>query len=262
MSRDSRRVRGLWPGLTVAAVVTGVAGRRGAGLAAVARAGAARRLDRGAAADDMERHREPGVAGAARRRRRVVADRRRRSRDRHLAGRPGAGRGRRSSRCSRATIDRWPDVRPPIGGAGGPGAGRRPALVVEAFDRVSRPAAVGAPHGGRRAVPRGAREAQPGDAEAGHRRRAGLRLVRQRPGRGARPGRTAAGLAAASRHGERAVRRSLGPRQLAGAARRSGHPAVRSRPTSYLLALDARTGTRALEGRRAAAGASRTARRW
>ena len=73
----------------------------------------------------------------------------------------------------------------------------------------------------------GARQAQPRDAEPGHRWHARVRLVRHRPGRRARSHRRR-GVAAAPRHGEWRVRHSVGTRQLAGAPRRSADPALRS----------------------------------
>ena len=178
-------------------------------------------------ADHLERDPEPRLENAARRARHVVSDRLRRPRHRHLAGRPGAGRGRRASaaRTRRSRAGRTRD--------GHRRGARRPAptaeltLVVEAFAASDGTSAVGASHPGRRAVARAPREAQPRHADPGHRRRAHLRLVRQRPGGGARHARAGRSGRATSAHEYGAVRRAVGTRQLAGALRRSAHPALR-----------------------------------
>ena len=107
-------------------------------------------------------------------------------------------------------------------------ADNRTFFVVEAFNRADgkrlweyRVEAAGT-------AARRARQAQPRVAEPGHRRADGLRLVRHRPDRRARYERQA-GLAAASRQGDLAVRHQLGPQQLADAVRGHAAPAVRSR---------------------------------
>ncbi len=78
-----------------------------------------------------------------------------------------------------------------------------------------RQAAVGASGQGDRLLARCSREAQPGHSDAGHRRRACLRLVRQWSDRGARHG-GARGLDAPSGHRVRAVSDTVGARELAG----------------------------------------------
>ena len=98
-------------------------------------------------------------------------------------------------------------------------------------------------------VPRAAREAQPRHPDAGRRRRARLRLVRQRPARRARPGERPSDLVAPPRHRVRAVRCAVGPRQLAGALPRPGHPALRSPHVVVPAGARREDRTRAVEGR-------------
>ena len=177
--------RHLLSGIAVCVCVLGVAVAR-RGLAALARTERQRRLARSHAADPLERDGQHRLEGADRRRRRLDADRQRRSGLRDVADRrrhqargeppaPGAG-GRR-------------------GGAGGARAGdRRRGGRRPEQDRVRRrslrprrrQAHLGAPHRRGRRSDAGPRQAQPRDAEPGHRRHARLRVVRDGTDRRAR----------------------------------------------------------------------------
>ena len=134
-------------------------------------------------------------------------------------------------------------------------------LVVEAFSRSDGKRLWEPSDQGDRRPARGPRKAQPCHADAGHRRRAHLRLVRQWPDRGARHG-GAPGLDAASRCRDRAVPDTVGARELTGAVWRPPDPAVR--PPLGRLPAGGRCADRegSVEGGSARRRAPRTARRW
>ena len=174
----------------------------------------------------LERDREHRLESADCRRRRLDADRERRSRLRHVADRR-RGPARRQSSAPRAGLGRGRPGR--TRARRRRGGGRRPVEDVLRRRGVRprrRQARLGAADRGDGRPDAGARQAQPRDAEPGHRRHAGLCVVRHRPDRRARSHRRR-GVAAAPRQGERRLRHPVGPRQLARAPRRPAHPALR-----------------------------------
>ena len=261
MSRDSGHFRGASSGRVAAAVFAAVAGAaaqdwpqwRGPGSAAISTG--APLPTTWSATEHLAWRATLAGAGTS------SPNRRRRSRDRDVAGRAGAGRGRRQPAPARAR-------RSIAGGTRGRhrrrGSRRRRRARARRRGVRSgqRTPGVGASHARRRAVPRAAREAQPGDPDAGRRRRARLRLVRQRPARRTRPGERPSDLVASPRHRVRAVRRAVGARQLAGALSRPRHPALRSPHVVVPAGARREDGTRAVEGRARQRPACRTARRW
>ena len=182
--------------------------------------------------------------------------RHRRRRSRHRTSQIGRRRSRAptASRSSRVTMYAGPP-RETIGRCGSPGAaaaraGRRGVRRVSGR-RVWE-------HGRPRGPFPSCTEARPRDPDTGQRRRARLRLVRQRAARRARLD----GRPIWSRQLAPSTRPSM---QWGTAARRPlsrpRRPALRRRAASSLFALDARREASG-EGRRAAAASCRTARRW
>ena len=144
--------------------------------------------------------------------------------------------------------------------AGAAAAGDKVFFLVEAFDRASgrrvweyRLEAAGA------AAAR-ARQAQPRLAESGHRRAAGLCVVRNRPGRRARHEREAR-MAAPSRPRDFAVRRQLGPFELTDAVPGHADSVVRSRAARRICSRSTSAPARIAGRPTAARAARRTPRR-
>ena len=169
----------------------------------------------------VERHREHRLEGPARRTRCVLA---------HRVGRPCHSSLRRSAStpCRRRSHPLLARDDRSLADARGPIGGQRGACRLRA--EATSPRCRGVPAVGRdalweyrteahRPLPGAAREAQPRDADARHRRRAHLRLVRQRTDRRARHGRRRR-LEAASR------------RRILAVSRRNGDTAARRRCTT------------------------------
>ena len=174
-------------------------------LAALARAVSDRSGSRIAAAVDVERDGKRRVAGAAAGRRRVVADRVRQPRVRDVTG----GRWPSPRRQpSNAHTGRRSETAGELHAAA-PRAANRRRVHRRSLRSIVRQAAVDARDGAGRRAAAGARQAQPGERQSGHRRRACLRVVRHRPDRGARRERQA-GVVEASRQGVRLVRHQWG----------------------------------------------------